>query len=1079
MTNDHTDVLLQEIEKAITQTRDAAVTDARFHALRKLVCRFIDQCFSPDSPTQSLGDAVALARGSHDAKARRKSALLLTRLLDVSGAISLTDSPLLQSHLAELLEVGMPDIAKALRLDAKRQTFEKLELLKSAHSLALSPLDAIAKAPRSASELVHAHQGLIKALSSPLTSAYVQPYGGHQFKDKLNLSLAKLRDLTSTTDNSYTSRLVELKEFLLNELQHTEARVDFLAVGFICPLYAKLLVAVQEIEDASRERFKCDIRTQRVQPDLAPKRYPLHRTDRAIKITVGLENLGPGIAQDVQVELSSRGTRLSHDDRLILGNVTPGPFALVFEVLPIEPTDVESMALAVSWAEVGTSQRKEEVLDLRLVGQDPCVDWPELEAKQPYSTAVAEGEEFFGRQLKVKGLGASFLKQRMTSSYITGQKRVGKTSLARAVEAYIKAPHSGEPVDVLYEEYGLYSRMDPVETVQALGVDISTFLSSFLPDNPPANPVDFHGSLAPLARLADRLSRERPEKRFLVILDEFDEIPPEMYRFGRLAEAFFSNLRALSAKTNLAFLLVGGERMPFVMSAQGDQLNKFVRVQLDYFDRVNEWQDFEDLICNPTEGKLSWSSLALSQIFDTTNGHPYYTKLLCNRVYSLAVSERDTDITETEVSEAAFGLARELDTNAFAHIWKDGIQHEDEQAEAVEARRRRFLCAVARTLREGQSLTDEAITQHRAGLRLDSAEIPLQLRDFLRRGFMTERGGHYRFSIPLFHLWLAEHGVTQILSDALSEEYELAAELAEDKAFVSQSELIALTNKWHVYQGQNIGPDRVRAFLDQLSSNREKRLLFKLLQHIRFFSTAEIRERLKDAHSMVTQFLRPFVQHRKIDRRSDVLVTYADGVGKSGARYASLYAEENRISSKCVVAIEDLERTISHHEAASGTTVTTLIFVDDFLGTGDSLSKGLVDFFDRHLVCLRRRNLRVFCVVIAATSDGEQSVRTTLKRLTAKESFECDLRVCENIATFHFAFSTSGVIWSDQNESDLALSLCRNIGARVQRAAPLGYGDNALLVVFPDTCPNNSLPILHSGEDKEGGWQPLFPRIRN
>ena len=77
----------------------------------------------------------------------------------------------------------------------------------------------------------------------------------------------------------------------------------------------------------------------------------------------------------------------------------------------------------------------------------------------------------------------------------------------------------------------------------------------------------------------------------IFILDEFDEIHPEMYRFGALAETFFSNLRTLSAKKNVAFLLVGGEKMPFVMSAQGDQLNKFISEGLDFFVRGEEWED--------------------------------------------------------------------------------------------------------------------------------------------------------------------------------------------------------------------------------------------------------------------------------------------------------------------------------------------------------------------------------------------------------------------------------------------------------------------------------------------------------
>ena len=41
-------------------------------------------------------------------------------------------------------------------------------------------------------------------------------------------------------------------------------------------------------------------------------------------------------------------------------------------------------------------------------------------------------------------------------------------------------------------------------------------------------------------------------------------------------------------------MLVGGN-MPFIMGAQGDQLNKFIREPLDYFSRSAEWEDFCEL----------------------------------------------------------------------------------------------------------------------------------------------------------------------------------------------------------------------------------------------------------------------------------------------------------------------------------------------------------------------------------------------------------------------------------------------------------------------------------------------------
>lgn len=63
--------------------------------------------------------------------------------------------------------------------------------------------------------------------------------------------------------------------------------------------------------------------------------------------------------------------------------------------------------------------------------------------------------------------------------------------------------------------------------------------------------LDFSGSIAQLSQLARHLITLKPTARFVIVRDEFDEIHPEMYRYGPLAEAFFSNLRTLSAKPNI------------------------------------------------------------------------------------------------------------------------------------------------------------------------------------------------------------------------------------------------------------------------------------------------------------------------------------------------------------------------------------------------------------------------------------------------------------------------------------------------------------------------------------------------
>src|SRR5260370_8536046 len=143
---------------------------------------------------------------------------------------------------------------------------------------------------------------------------------------------------------------------------------------------------------------------------------------------------------------------------------------------------------------------------------------------------------------------------------------------------------------------------------------------------------------------------------------------PELYMYGNLAETFFSNIRAITTRDNLCIVLVGGENMPFVMDRQGQKLNKFVKIGLDYYSRENELDDFKMLVTNPTEGAITWHDEAISEIFNVTNGNPYFAKIVCPSVFENAVRKRDSDITADEVRRSVASEVPNSHPNSFPHL---------------------------------------------------------------------------------------------------------------------------------------------------------------------------------------------------------------------------------------------------------------------------------------------------------------------------------------------------------------------------------------------------------------------------
>jgi hypothetical protein len=258
-----------------------------------------------------------------------------------------------------------------------------------------------------------------------------------------------------------------------------------------------------------------------------------------------------------------------------------------------------------------------------------------------------------------------------------------------------------------------------------------------------------------------------------------------------------------------------------------------------------------------------------------------------------------------------------------------------------------------------------------------------------------------------------------------------------------------------------------------VQSNLDQRILFKLLESLRFVSEKDIREKLHQAHATVRRLTNPRIPPTRAHRRFDLVVTYVDGEGKSGQYYASKYAEENLISTECMIGQADFARRMQELEREHAP-LTGIVIVDDVVATGKSLHTNLRSFLAANPV-IGERKIPVIVVVLFATVSGEQFLRDAI---IADMGSNIDLRVCEHITTKLQAFAENGN-WASETEAERAHSLVRDLGARIYKTHPFGYGDLGLLLVFPQTVPNNSVPILHSPAKGLDRWDPLFPRPIN
>ena len=1059
---------IREIEAALYElrTNPSRLPEARrtiAYSLQKLANIECDEAL----PLPQTFEVILRNRGEHPNRDLGLVSIRLTACSEILSASEIRDG---RRHIVHLIEVCCPDLIKQALQAKDAQNHEKFTAAQSIHDGAMERLGHLTEEFNSLDDLRGRRQLIMRALNHGPTKSYLSPFGFTACQSSVTSLLKRVDDLSHCQNQELQTGMQRLLESITDELAQYDAVTTLIAQDYMLPFLRRAEVVAKADQDAMARKFVCNIGVPKSPYELE-KRYPLHVAGSLIQFEIPVVNEGPGVAEDVRVTCLADNCEVQSDEAS-LGDVVPGPFVLPVLVKVTEGRAALELVLEIEWGVVGRAARSAATFSVVARGQRTDVKWEDLALREPYSLEVVHEGDFYGRKDAVRRILRRLGPDSMQSCYITGQKRVGKSSLARVVEAQInKNAHEGE-YHVLYLECGEIRYSTGAGTLEELGLRLETFLTDGLPRSVQWSQKDYASSLTPLNSLLELLRRERPTYRFVVILDEFDEINEDLYRSGELANAFFLNLRTLSSKRNLAFLLVGAERMPYVMASQGEKLNKFGHESLNSFNLDTEWSDYRAMIETPLGGDIKLHHAALRNIFDVTDGHPYFTKVLCAKIYEGAVEAKDAEVSTAEVEHAARRVIETLDINAFAHYWRDGIRGSSEDVEIVSVKRCRVLVAWARAARAKRTLTHDAIQEQLHSNAMTVADVLPVLHDFCRRGILHEEEKSYRPTVTLFGEWLKEVGFARLLNDQLGDELANARQEREDAAYVRASEIGELVRQWGLYQGRRITAEDVRAWLEQVESHVEQRLLFKLLQNVRFVTEVQAREAFDGAHKWIRTRLPVVIQKRRAQQRDDILVSYADGPTKSGAYYAALYANVNGIGSRHVAAAGEIAQRIRE---MGRETVRGLIIVDDVIGTGGTLVEQLQSLSGTLEQANVGKEVPLLVVVLCGTGKGEERVR----RYLTDAMPNANVFVCENVEERHFAFGDALDFWETEDEKMEAKALVRDLGARVQKRSPLGFGEQGLLLTFWRNCPNNSVPILYGSGKGDQGWCPLFPRANN
>lgn len=1024
----------------------------------------------------SLGDVVAALAASP--QGRGDEAAVLLRALSVPGVVRANQANNLARSIVELVAVALPSVAEFAHVSLRRQTYESFAALEKVHAEIVARLEPLRVAYTSAETLLAARATIMGSLRHPLVRSYLRPWRVAEVAEAVDAMIARvdrIRRMESTLADDVDGCHAEIRSRREQAARHP----TFLATEHLGLFMENVGRIVDALLAGARGRFRTALDLATSGPE-QQKRQPLHEPGRRLRIDVPMRASGPGDALGVVVRVGSSSDHVLVDDGEIpMGDLRPGVFSFPVEAEVVDPCASLSIDLQVTWRELGDVQPREEIFEVRILAQRPDVDWARYVYSNPYAEAPAGRDRFIGRREQVQAVVARVLQDPMEPAYIDGQKRVGKTSLAQVAVAEAALQAGDRRLHRLYLLWGNLAAEDSRATLRSLGSEIEEFILNALPDRESYPRGDYAGTLAPLLKLSGMVAEREPDRRFVVIVDEFDDMSQDLYLQGTLAEVFFANIRAITATPNLCLLLVGSENMPYVMDRQGQKLNRFSRINLNYFSRGDEWADFEEIVRRPSEGVLHWHQDAINEIFAYSGGNPYFAKILCRGVMARAVRERDADVTAAEVRSVADEIIPRLEANQFAHLWQDGIHSPLEERETVALDRRRVLAAMARCLREGERLTLAGVAARRIGARPPEAELASVMNSFVARDVLVESGGEYEFRLPMFRMWLEGVGLSRLADDRLAEDLAVLGLRLDEEARVGSDEIVALTREWAPYRDDRIGEERVRAWLDQVSSPREQRLLFTLLKSVRVISLESNLRRLRTAGQIIRDEIGTPPRRNLAQRRHDVVVTYVDGEGKSGQRYASDFAEENKVSTKAILPPSRFSAAFAEFTSkiAKGAVPKAIVIIDDVVATGGSLSRNVARFVKANAALLEETRPLVLVHALFATEQGADRVRTSLEAL---DYDRIDFRAGEFLTEDDFAFAGDVGVFGTPAERDRARALAIDIGSRIYLDGdPLGFGGQGLLLVLPMTVPNNTLPILHSAAKVGNPWWPLFERPVN
>lgn len=961
--------------------------------------------------------------------------------------------------IQERLEETRSRIPKNYRITSKTQADEMCRRLARVAEDAMSELNQAIGVYSGLPSLPRFRERLLKTLNSQRCKVAITPFilmDGDPIEELNSCLGSAIRYIEADVHQATSFHEQALSVFALTLDTFASATLS------ICSPIAGILGRIHEdlIEHAEDNPH-----LQPAQLDLRAdvRRYPLHEPDLPLALTIQVINMGQGTAIDVELDWVGAIGLKNLGAPVAIQSVAPGKMNVeilaVTDPLHLKHEKVALCEFRLQWVNSDGSARQRSV-EVFVVAQDTRVNWKSVMRSNPYSLdAVRVPAELLGRSSILNRLLGVLNTDRVGSVYIHGQKRVGKTSLANVVLAILEREYN---VTTLFIDIGDVLHPVPHRVVANLSKRIVSRLYRQGVLDIQAQDLNDDGTLGPLIDILERLCDNSQVPRIIVALDEFDRLPLDLLQRTAIADTFFLGLRRLSSIEGIGLVLIGAERMKIVLNGPGIELNRFFGCTVDYIDSTSQWTDYKELIRMPTKDALEFTEGACHRIYSYTQGNPFYTKQVCSAILDQAWQRRDAFVDVRDVDAAVDKLLADLDSTSFSHYWEDFLLGDEERRNEITVARRLCLLAYGAAITPAGTAHLNDITRHAVSLGMPSQEARDIVSEFVSRNILYRQshGEVIEPRIELFGRWIKGRGQGDIVI-ALDEHESARSSIVKRSEYqVHLEEAEQLVTNWSTYNGKIISAERVLAYLRQFGDEYQQRLVYLLLKNITFIGAAEEIAYLTEAYKVLEQRMKD--RHGRW-QRNQIQISYTGSVGKSSLAMARSFARTNKfIAKKHVVAPSKLGE-------GRKADVTDLVVVDDFCGSGNTLSEDLAK-----LAPFIGAEQMLHLFVVAGINEGIDRVEEQAGKLFGRRNVR--VQAMHSLKRTPGPFDEGSKVFPSLTMAEDARYLVRHWGQKLEPNIPLGYAEGCVLIAFSRTIPNNAPPILWSSSSGDVRFSPLFPR---